>query len=104
MTDLVRTPMADVSSSPVNNRPTAPSSAPVAPPKVVVDSPAASNDSPATPRSLAVDNLLSMAFKMDRDIKEAVEDEKLPGEAGRIAEGRQRRARRKSKELAESFQ
>lgn len=50
-----------------------------------------------------VDNVLSMAFKMDRELKENADDLKAPGEAGRMAQARAPRLRRKSKDLAEQF-
>merc|ERR1719453_1365316 len=121
-TTEIHTPMADLHQSPLGKRlgdgsPAAKRATPlttntakplVAPPSsITVEAPAtgvATMQTPETPRTVAVDNILSMAFKMDRQMKEAEEDEKLPGEAGRLAERANLRARRKSKELQKSFQ
>merc|ERR550514_39526 len=51
-----------------------------------------------------IDKIITMAMKMERDIKENAEDEQAPGELGRMAASRAPRLRRKSKELQESFQ
>ena len=83
------------------------------PPPVAVAAPPApetikEETSPLTPRRLeaeqAVDGILTVAFQMERKIKEAEEDEQLPGEAGRMAAMTKARARRKSKELQNNFQ
>ena len=51
----------------------------------------------------AVDGVLTMAFKMEKELKVNAEDEKAPGELGRIAAARGPRLRRKSKDLQQSF-
>ena len=44
-----------------------------------------------------------MAFKMEAEIKENADDEKQPGQLGRMAATRAPRLRRKSKDLQENF-
>jgi len=51
----------------------------------------------------AIDNILTMVFELDREIKEAEEDLKGPGEVARLAERKVRRGHRKSKELEGKF-
>jgi len=50
-----------------------------------------------------IDKVISMGFKMEKQIKENSEETSSPGELGRIAERRAPRLRRKSKDLAEEF-
>ena len=52
----------------------------------------------------AVDTILVKAYKLEREFKEADEDEKIPGALGQCAAQTKRRARRKSRELEKSFQ
>jgi len=51
----------------------------------------------------AIDKVITMAFKMEAEIKENADDEKQPGQLGRMAANRAPRLRRKSKDLQENF-
>jgi hypothetical protein len=83
----------------VTPRPSAPPAAPPAEVKEEIQT----ND---TDCENAIDDILSMAFDMERKIKEAEEDERaLPGSAlSRCAAQTTRRLRKKSKELEVNFQ
>lgn len=52
----------------------------------------------------AVDTVIVKAYQLEREVKEAEEDEKMPGALGQCASATKRRARRKSKELERQFQ